>query len=145
MLESFSKELTLRQSSSTRKAISPEGELCVVMGEHFEEESDRFKVKMTTPEGEVKMVPKINFILPVQLRAKQRLLTVNKTSLKKIVEAWGLDDSNWVGKKLKLTPEVALVGGQKRQMILAVPVPDDYRIIKSKEPKEETSKEESEK
>jgi len=116
--------------------LDPEGELCVVMGEHFEEESERFKVKMRTPSGEIKLVPKINFILPVQLRGKDRLLTINKTSLKKIVEAWGLDDSKWIGKKLKLTPEVALVAGQKRQMILATPVPDNYRLIKSEKSKE---------
>lgn len=99
------------------------GELAVIMGEHIVEESDTFK----NGEGN----PKRNLVIPIQMRERDRKLTLNKTSHRNIVEAHGKDSKDWIGKKIKLTPEKITMGvATGKFMILVEPVEDNFKLIK---------------
>jgi hypothetical protein len=46
--------------------------------------------------------PKPYIILPVEFRGEEALIRLGKKGLQPLVEAWGKDEKNWVGKELEV-------------------------------------------
>jgi len=68
--------------------------------------------------GRVKQV----FEILVEHKGEKKLWTVNKTTLKNLVQAFGNETSKWVGKKVKLTKVKVNVRGQLKDAIVGQPI-----------------------
>lgn len=65
------------------------------------------------------------YMLEVQLPAGEIILwTPNKTSFNELLDTFGDESSNWVGKKVLCNVQVQTVMGQKRAVIYGHPVKD---------------------
>ena len=70
-----------------------QGDIITINDEGIEQENEQF----TNDDG----TPKIDHIFKILLSTgEERKISMNKTSLKKIVEKYGLETSAWVGKKV---------------------------------------------
>lgn len=68
--------------------------------------------------GRVKQV----FEILVEHKGEKKLWTMNKTTLKNLVQAFGDETSKWIGKKVKLTKVKVNVRGQLRDCIVGQPI-----------------------
>lgn len=78
--------------------------------------------EITSPEGKVKTV--INFA--VLLDSEERVFTPNKGNLAILVEAWGDESEEWIGKKFQVELVKANVFGKIKDSIVASPLEEKH-------------------
>lgn len=59
--------------------------------------------------------------LIIELEGHRRKVVLNKTSGRQLVEQWGDDYDEWVGRYLLLTAVPMVVGGKLKQVVMATP------------------------
>jgi len=64
------------------------------------------------------------FEIHVEMNGVKYLWTMNKTTQRKLAEAWGTDTKNWIGKKVILSIKEQNVRGILRNVIYGVPKED---------------------
>ena len=59
----------------------------------------------------------------------EKVWTVNKTTLRRLAEAYGDETRNWVGKKVRLTVETMMVRKEPRNVIFGYPVEEEAEAV----------------
>jgi hypothetical protein len=71
------------------------------------------------------------FELDVRLPdGSEKVWTLNKTTLRRLAEAYGDDTKSWVGRKVRLTVETVIVRKEPRQVIFGYPVGAEEEAVK---------------
>lgn len=87
------------------------GEIITIKDEGETRENTTFK----NPDG----TTKLQYVFKVELNGDEKKLTLNKTSLKLIMEKYGPETKEWIGRQLKLNVAKTIQG---KNMILAEPI-----------------------
>ena len=61
----------------------------------------------------------------VVIEVERGLITLNKMSVRELLDAFGNNAKDWVGKKVKAEPSEVTVGGVKREVLLVLPVTEN--------------------
>lgn len=70
--------------------------------------------KYSYPDGN----PKQDFVVKVTHSGQEKSFRINKTNREKLVENWGDETENWIGKKARINLMDALVSGKPVKIII---------------------------
>ena len=65
--------------------------------------------------------PRVDFIVKIKHNEEEKSFRVNKTNRDILIQAWGVETQDWVGKKAKIEIETVLAGGKRMKTILLHP------------------------
>lgn len=70
---------------------------------------------------------KVVLELDVEINKKRYTWTLNKTTLRKIINKWGDETKKWIGKKIKLKKVKVLVRGEEKESIIGEPLEETQK------------------
>jgi len=62
--------------------------------------------------------PKVDFVVKVEVNGEEKSMRVNKTNRDILIEAYGNDTAEWIGKTAVITKEKIMVAGEKKDTIV---------------------------
>lgn len=80
------------------------GEIIKILSEGTQKENTRFKY----PDG----TPKIDWVFQVEFNGQEKTMTINRTSLGKLSNAFSSEMAMWVGQKAKVTKALTPNGNE---------------------------------